>query len=175
MCYYKILGLNKNASQKEIKKAYYYWAKKTHPDATGDKSTEEEFKRISEAYGFLRDVEKRKEYDMYDFIDLNYTYEEKESIFSNWIDEVDMKIKELEAEVKRLEINLQVLKQKIIEHLVREWGYSKECLNNSDKVNRELDWIQEKLKVEYFNSSVGSGLVFGLKAILVLTPKEISG
>ncbi len=64
--YYKILGVQKNASEDEIKKAYRKLAMKYHPDHTkGDKGAEEKFKKISEAYAVLSDKEKRKEYDTF--------------------------------------------------------------------------------------------------------------
>jgi curved DNA-binding protein len=64
--YYKILGVQKTASGKEIKKAYRKLAMKYHPDHTkGDKGAEEKFKKISEAYAVLSDKEKRKEYDTF--------------------------------------------------------------------------------------------------------------
>ncbi len=62
--YYKILGVDKKASQAEIKKAYRKLAVKYHPDkAQGDKASEEKFKEINEAYEVLSDPEKRKKYD----------------------------------------------------------------------------------------------------------------
>ena len=62
--YYEALGISKNASQDEIKKAYRKLAKKYHPDANpGKKEAEERFKSISEAYEVLGDSEKRKSYD----------------------------------------------------------------------------------------------------------------
>ncbi|WP_439882967.1 DnaJ C-terminal domain-containing protein [Pontibacter sp. MBLB2868] len=62
--YYKILGVDKTASQADIKKAYRALAKKYHPDKTkGDPAAEEKFKDISEAYEVLGDKEKRQQYD----------------------------------------------------------------------------------------------------------------
>ncbi len=62
--YYKILGVDKKASQAEIKKAYRKLAVKYHPDKTkGDKALEEKFKDINEAYEVLSDPEKREKYD----------------------------------------------------------------------------------------------------------------
>lgn len=62
--YYKILGLNKNASEKEIKSAYRKLARKYHPDVNpGDKTAEAKFKEINEAHAVLTDPEKRKKYD----------------------------------------------------------------------------------------------------------------
>ncbi len=62
--YYKTLGVSKNASQDEIKKAYRKLAVKFHPDKNpDDKETENKFKEINEAYEVLKDPEKRKKYD----------------------------------------------------------------------------------------------------------------
>ncbi len=62
--YYKILGVGKNASDAEIKKAYRKLARENHPDQNqGDKAAEERFKQISQANDVLSDPDKRKEYD----------------------------------------------------------------------------------------------------------------
>jgi molecular chaperone DnaJ len=62
--YYQVLGVAKNASQPEIKKAYRKLAQKYHPDANpGDTSAEDRFKEISAAYDVVGDEEKRKSYD----------------------------------------------------------------------------------------------------------------
>lgn len=64
--YYKILGVSKSASEKEIKKTYRKQALKYHPDRNkGDKGAEEKFKDVSEAYAVLSDSEKKKQYDMF--------------------------------------------------------------------------------------------------------------
>ncbi|MGM0438853.1 MAG: molecular chaperone DnaJ [Patescibacteria group bacterium] len=60
--YYDILGVSKDASQEEIKKAYRKKAHKHHPDKGGD---EEKFKKINEAYQVLSDEKKRKQYDQF--------------------------------------------------------------------------------------------------------------
>lgn len=72
---YGVLGVSKNASDKEIKTAYRKLAKTWHPDKFGDKSDEEKknaedkFKEISEAYEVLSNKEKRQQYDMFGSVD----------------------------------------------------------------------------------------------------------
>lgn len=64
--YYKILGVPRNATQEEIKKAHRKLARKHHPDLNpGDKKAEETFKSIQEAYDILSDPEKRTKYDQF--------------------------------------------------------------------------------------------------------------
>jgi molecular chaperone DnaJ len=64
--YYQILGVERNASDKEIKQAYRRLARKHHPDLNpGDKSAEDRFKEINAAYQVLSDPEKRKKYDQF--------------------------------------------------------------------------------------------------------------
>src|SRR5210317_188867 len=64
--YYKILGIDKNASETDIKKAYRKLARKYHPDVNpNDKEAEKKFKEINEANEVLSNPENRKKYDEY--------------------------------------------------------------------------------------------------------------
>ncbi|MDH3566434.1 MAG: DnaJ domain-containing protein [Desulfobacteraceae bacterium] len=82
--YYKILGVNKNTSKEDIKKAYRKLAMKYHPDhSKGDKSAEEKFKKISEAYAVLSDAEKRKQYDTFGSAGFQQRYSQ-EDIFKGF-------------------------------------------------------------------------------------------
>ncbi len=64
--YYKILGVNKNATEEEIKKAYRKLARKLHPDLNpNDKEANKKFQQLNEANEVLSDPEKRKKYDQY--------------------------------------------------------------------------------------------------------------
>ncbi|KUO70688.1 MAG: molecular chaperone DnaJ [Clostridia bacterium BRH_c25] len=64
--YYEVLGINKAASEEDIKKAYRQLAKKYHPDMNqGDKSLEAKFKEVNEAYEVLSDKEKKARYDQF--------------------------------------------------------------------------------------------------------------
>ncbi len=63
--YYEVLGINKNASEQEIKTAYKKLAKKYHPDISKEENAEEKFKEVLEAYSVLKDPQKRKNYDQF--------------------------------------------------------------------------------------------------------------
>src|SRR3990167_6141241 len=65
--YYNILGVSKNASQQEIKKAYKDLAKKYHPDISKEPNAEEKFKEVQQAYSVLGNEQKRSNYDSFGF------------------------------------------------------------------------------------------------------------
>lgn len=63
--YYEVLGVDKNASQAEIKSAFRKMAKKYHPDINKEEGAEAKFKEVGEAYSVLGDEQKRKQYDQF--------------------------------------------------------------------------------------------------------------
>src|SRR3989304_2497523 len=64
--YYQVLGVDRNTSGEEIKKAYRKLAMKYHPDRNpGNKEAEQIFKKAAEAYGVLSDPDKKRRYDQY--------------------------------------------------------------------------------------------------------------
>ena len=64
--YYELLGVEKNATENQLKSAYRKLAKQYHPDANpGNKEAEAKFKELSEAYAVLSDSERRAAYDQY--------------------------------------------------------------------------------------------------------------
>src|SRR5215203_4539331 len=70
--YYNILGVKKDAKPDEIKKAYRRMARKFHPDVNpNDKSSEEKFKEVQEAYDVLSDEKKRKVFDRFGYYNDN--------------------------------------------------------------------------------------------------------
>jgi curved DNA-binding protein len=77
--YYDILGVKRNASEEEIKKAYRKLALKYHPDRNkGDKKAEERFKEISEAYAVLSNKEKRTQYDRFGAAGFHQRYSQED-------------------------------------------------------------------------------------------------
>lgn len=86
--YYEILGVSKDASKDEIKKAYKKLALKWHPDKnmSDPKKAEEMFKKINEAYSVLDDDEKRAKYDKYGKEGMDRNMEDPFNMFNNFFD-----------------------------------------------------------------------------------------
>jgi curved DNA-binding protein len=79
MDYYELLGVKKDSSPSEVKKAYRKLALKYHPDKNkGEKQAEAKFKEINEAYAVLSDPEKKKQYDLYGSADFHQRYSQEE-------------------------------------------------------------------------------------------------
>src|SRR6202790_5880716 len=71
--YYELLGVSRKANAKEIRTAFRKLARKYHPDLNpGDKSSEEKFKQLQEAYDVLSDTKKRQMYDQHGFYSDNF-------------------------------------------------------------------------------------------------------
>jgi molecular chaperone DnaJ len=69
--YYEVLGVNRNASQEELKSAFRTLARKFHPDMNKEADAEEKFKEINEAYAVLSDTDKRRAYDQFGHAGVN--------------------------------------------------------------------------------------------------------
>lgn len=79
MDYYELLGVKKDSSPSDIKKAYRKLALKYHPDKNqGEKKAESKFKEINEAYAVLSDPEKKKQYDLYGSNDFHKHYSQED-------------------------------------------------------------------------------------------------
>lgn len=76
--YYDVLGVSKDASEKDIKSAYRKLAMKYHPDRSDASDAEEMFKEISEAYAVLSDADKRRQYDQFGHAGINSQYSQED-------------------------------------------------------------------------------------------------
>ena len=88
--YYDVLGISKNASEKDIKSAFRKLSKKYHPDICKEENAEEKFKEINEAYTVLSNPEKRQMYDTYGSVDPNDIGEQGFNPFGQGFDPFSM-------------------------------------------------------------------------------------
>ena len=97
MDYYKILEITKEASDKDIKSSYKKLALKWHPDRNPDNKheAEEKFKKISQAYQVLSDLEKRKKYDLCGNNESNYHFQHPQDVFKNFFRDIPLEYIEL--------------------------------------------------------------------------------
>src|SRR5512137_2231510 len=76
--YYEVLGVSKEAGEKDIKSSYRKLAMKYHPDRSDAPDAEEKFKEISEAYAVLSDPDKRRQYDQFGHAGINSQYSQED-------------------------------------------------------------------------------------------------
>jgi molecular chaperone DnaJ len=121
--YYEVLGLDKNASSDEIKKAYRKMAKQHHPDKGGDESL---FKEISEAYGVLSDENKKSRYDQFGHNDNNTS--NNDDMFSGFNDMFSQFFKQKQKRERvgeNLTLKVTLTLEEIFEGVKKKYGYNR--------------------------------------------------
>lgn len=124
MDYYQLLGVNKNASADEIKKAYRKLAMKYHPDKNqGNAEAEDQFKKISEAYNVLSDENKKSKYDQHGFRPNFYDNQDNWSfsfMSGNWSDVFDNAFNPYNQRGQDILINVTVSMKEAYTGTIRE-------------------------------------------------------
>ena len=146
--YYKILQVNKTASQEVISKVYKFLAKKYHPDANPDNKelAEERFKEISEAHEILSDVNKRQNYDI-----------QLEEYEKNLLE--SPKLQELQNYCAKLEEEIEILRAENNNQRFESAQY----YNEIEKQNLEFERIQRQAQTEGIQNAYNTAYVDTLK------------
>lgn len=126
--YYEILGLNKNASQDEIKKAYRKLAKELHPDKGGD---EDMFKEVSEAYDVLSDSKKKENYDRFGHNQNTHSGPNMDDIFSHFQDIFGRRPTNQTRMGQSLTITVSLTLEEIFSGVVKTYNYNRNVSCNS--------------------------------------------
>lgn len=151
--YYNILGINKNASDNEIKHAYRKLAKKYHPDINKKIGIQEKFKELNEAYNILIDHKKRKNYDQL----ISNDFDKKLNNSSdNSEKERIMKEKDILIKIYKLgQIIIALLVAILIALII---GVSKMYTNNSTSTTTEESDYNTKYDVSMFKEITASDI-----------------
>ena len=152
---YKILGVTKSATTKEIRKAYRTLARKYHPDINKDEKSVEYFKKVTEAYNTLHDPEKRMKYDrLLDASDLN-ELDAKMHAYKETVNREAAAKKQREDYEKMLKIKEQLLQKKMQEakeNFLAPFSWLKKLFGGVHKVPEKKDTVRPDNK--------GSNIVF---------------
>lgn len=121
--YYEVLGLNKNASPDEIKKAYRKLAKQHHPDKGGDETL---FKEISEAYEVLSDENKKARYDQFGHNDNNMgNHDDMFSGFNDMFSQFFRQRQKRERVGDNLTLTVKLTLEEIFEGVKKKYSYNR--------------------------------------------------
>jgi molecular chaperone DnaJ len=121
--YYEVLGVNKNASSDEIKKAYRKLAKEHHPDKGGDENL---FKEISEAYEVLSDNDKKSRYDRFGHVDDNRgNYDDMHGGFNDMFGQFFRQKQSRERVGENMTLTVKLTLEEIFEGVKKKYNYTR--------------------------------------------------
>lgn len=125
--YYEVLGVDKNATPEEIKKAYRKLAKESHPDKNpDDKEAEEKFKLGAEAYEVLNDADKRAKYDRYGHNESEYgNHVNMDDIFSRFGDIFGRNMQPVERVGQNMNLILKLTLNEIFTGVTKKYKYNR--------------------------------------------------
>jgi len=166
--YYEILGVKKDASKDEIKKAYWRLAQKHHPDKSGGEA--EKFKKINEAYQILSDEEKRAQYDQF-----GQTFEKAQAQggfsgfenFRDWASFMEAMRERQETETQREEFGFGDLGS-IFEDF---FGFS----SSSPRTKREKIDIEKEISIDFQEAVFGKEAEIEIERFIVCSDCQGNG